>query len=88
MKYMIETPHTQEECLRALDEQLVKGPEILKKFNYGCKAGDHTGYALVEASNEMEARGLVPGFLINKARIVEVDTFTPEVIRSLHAKAA
>ncbi len=88
MKYIIETPHTKEECLRALDEQLVKGPEILKKFNYGCKAGDHTGYALVEVSNEMEARGLVPAFLINKARIVEVDTFTPEVIKSLHAKAA
>ncbi len=88
MKYMIETPHTKEECLRALDEQLAKGPEILKKFYYGCKAGDHTGYALVDVRNEMEARNFVPGFLINKARIVEVDIFTPEVIKSLHTKAA
>ncbi len=88
MKYMIETPHTKEECLRALDEQLAKGPEILKKFYYGCKAGDHTGYALVDVRNEMEARNFVPSFLINKARIVEVDIFTPEVIKSLHAKAA
>ncbi len=88
MKYMIETPHTKEECLKALDEQLAKGPEILKKFYYGCKAGDHTGYALVDVRNEMEARNFVPGFLINKARIVEVDIFTPEVIRSLHTKAA
>ncbi|MGE5172288.1 MAG: hypothetical protein ACM3MD_00510 [Betaproteobacteria bacterium] len=88
MKYMIETPHTKEECLRALDEQLAKGPDILKKFNYGCKAGDHTGYAIVDVKNDMEARSLVPGFLLNKARIVEVDIFTPEVIRSLHTKAA
>ncbi len=88
MKYMIETPHTKEECLKALDEQLAKGPEILKKFNYGCKAGDHTGYAIVDVKNEMEARNLVPGFLLNKSRIVEVDVFTPEVIKSLHAKAA
>jgi hypothetical protein len=88
MKYMITTPHTKEECLRALDEQLAKGPEILGKFNYGCRAGDHTGYALVEVKNELEARGFVPGFLISKARIVEVDAFTPEVIKSLHAKAA
>ncbi len=88
MKYMIETPHTKEECLRALDEQLAKGADILKKFNYGCKAGDHTGYAIVDVKNDMEARSLVPGFLLNKARIVEVDIFTPEVIKSLHSKAA
>ena len=88
MKYMIETPHTKQECLRMLDEQLAKGPEVLKQFNFGCRAGDHTGYALVEVKSEKEARDLVPGFLISKARIVEVDAFTPEVIRSLHAKAA
>lgn len=88
MKYMIEIPHTKEECLRLLDEQLAKGPDILKKFNYGCKAGDHTGYAIVDVKNERDARDLVPGFLLNKARIVEVDIFTPEVIRSFHTKAA
>ncbi len=88
MKYVIETPHTPQECLKALDEQLAKGPDILKKFNYGCKAGDHTGYAIVDVMNEGEARGFVPTFLLNKARIVPVDIITPEVIRSLHAKAA
>ncbi len=88
MKYMIETPHTPQECLRALDEQLAKGPDVLKKFNYGCKAGDHTGYAIVDVKDSREARNLVPGFLLDKARIVEVDIFTPEVIRSLHTKAA
>jgi|GEM_PF-3610474 len=35
-----------------------------------------------------EARDLVPGFLLNKAGIVEVDAFTPEVIKSLQTKAA
>ncbi len=88
MKYVIETPHTPQECIRALDEQLAKGPEVLKKFNYGCKAGDHTGYAIVDVMNDSEARSLIPTFLLNKARIVPVDIFTPEVIKSLHAKAA
>ncbi len=88
MKYMIVSPHTPEECLRALDEQLAKGPEILKLFNYGCKAGDHTGYAIVDVKSERDARALVPGFLLNKARIIEVGVFTPEVIKSLHTKAA
>jgi hypothetical protein len=87
-KYMIEAPHTKEECLRALDEQLAKGPESLKKFSWGCMAGDHTAYALVDVRDEKEARDLVPAFLLNKARIIEVGIITPDVIRSLHTKAA
>jgi hypothetical protein len=87
-KYMIESPHTKEECLRALDEQLAKGPEILRRFNYGCMARDHTAYALVDVRDEKEARDLVPAFLLSKARIIEVGLFTPEVIKSLHTKAA
>jgi len=88
MRYMIQSPHTPEECLMALDGQLAKGKDILNAFSYGCKSGDHTGYALVEAKNETEARNWVPSFLLNKARIVQVDVYTPEVIKSFHAKAA
>lgn len=88
MWYMISSPHTAEECLRALDEQLAKGTDILKKFYYGCKTGDHTGYAIVESKSDMEVRNLIPSFLLNKARIVEVGVFTPEVIRSFHTKVA
>lgn len=88
MTYLIESPHTKEECLRALDEQLEKGPEVLKKLYFGCNAGDHTGYAIVDAKSEGDARKLVPDFLIGKARIVEVGQFTPEMIRSFHTKAA
>jgi len=87
-KYMIEVPHTKEECLRALDEQLSKGTEFLKHFNYGCMGGDHTAYALVDVRDEKEARNLVATFLLNQARITEVGIFTPEAIRSLHTKAA
>ncbi len=88
MWYMIESRHTPEECLRALDEQLAKGPDILKKFYYGCKTGDHTGYAIVESKSDVEVRKLVPSFLLSKTRIVEVDVFTPEMIKSFHTKAA
>jgi len=88
MKFMIESPHTEKECLRALDEQLAKGSEILKKFNYGCMSGDHTAYALVDVKNDGEARNLIPAFLLNKARIIEVGIFTPEVIKSLHSPKA
>ncbi len=87
MTYLVETPHTKEECLKALDEELAIGPDVLKKTFWGCMKGDHTGYAIIDAKDETEARKIVTGFLLNKARIVEVGQFTPEMIRSFHSKA-
>lgn len=87
-RFMIESPHTEEECLRALDEEMEKGKDILGKFDFGCKAGDHTAYALVDVNSKNDALNLIPTFLQNKVRIVEVGKITPEMIKSFHAKAA
>ena len=87
-KYFVESPHTPEECLHALDEILAKGPEILAKYEWGCMAGDHTGYAIVEARNESEVKKTIPGFLGGKTRVVKLNTFTPEQIRQFHKKSA
>ena len=32
-KYLIESLHTEEECLKALDETLAKGTDLLAKFD-------------------------------------------------------
>jgi len=48
-KYLIESPHTEEECLQALDETLEKGTDLLAKFDWGCMSGEHTGWAVVDA---------------------------------------
>ena len=87
-KYHVESPHTQEECLRALDEILEKGSDVLARYEWGCMAGDHTGYATVEAGNEQEARKTIPSFLAGKARVVKLNNFTPEQIREFHKKSA
>jgi hypothetical protein len=88
-RYMIQSPHKPEECLKALDEELAKGKDILDKIEFGCKAGDHTGYAIVDATTKNDALNrYVPSFLQNKARVVEVGKFTPEMIKSFHEKAA
>ena len=88
VRYMIASPHTKEECLRALDEELAKGTDILEKFDYGCKEGDHTAYAIVDVDSKNDALNLIPTFLQYKARIVEVGKVTPEMIKSFHTKAA
>lgn len=87
-RYMIESPHKPEECLKALDEGLVMGPDVLGKFDYGCKAGDHTAYAIVDAKTKDDALRLVPSFLRSSAKVVEVGKITPDMIRSFHTKAA
>ncbi|HZX48324.1 MAG TPA: hypothetical protein VFF47_03805 [Nitrospirota bacterium] len=83
-RYVIESPHTKDECIKALDEMLSEGPSVLSKFDWGCTAGDHTGYAIIDASSESDALNLVPRFIRNKARVVKVGKFTPEQIKSFH----
>lgn len=63
-----------------------KGPP--GQICYGCKGGDHTGYAIVEARSISEALFRVPDFLQDKACVSKVDKFTPGEIKSLHAEAA
>ena len=82
--FMIQSPHSKEECLHALDETLAAGPEVLAKYEFGCTKGDHTGYAIVNVPDENTARGMVPKFLRSKAKVVQVTPFTPEAIRALH----
>jgi hypothetical protein len=85
-RFLIESKHTKEECLKALDELSAKGPDILGKYDFACGAGEHTGWATVDAPSEKEARGLVPEFLQGKTKVVEVSKFTPEQIRQYHRR--
>jgi hypothetical protein len=87
-RYLIESPHKAEECLKALDEELEKGGDVLGRFDFGCKVGDHTAYAIVDVNTRNDALKLVPSFLQNSARILEVGKITPDMIRSFHTKAA
>ncbi len=84
-RYLIASKHDPEECVRALDAELAKGSGILDKFVFGCKEGDHTGYAIVESKNLSDALSLVPDFLQEMACITRVDKFSPADIKALHA---
>lgn len=86
-KFQIVTPHDDAQCVLALDEMLAHDAELQSQLVYGCHFGDHTGYALIEASDEAEARSRLPKLLNRRARVVAVENFTPEEIRSKHDKA-
>lgn len=84
MTYLIEGEHTKEECLRSLDELSETSPQLLDKSYLGCMSGEHKSYAFVEASSESEIHDMIPAGLRGKTRVVKVDRFTPEQIRSFH----
>lgn len=86
--YLIKTRHTLNNCLASLDEQLTHDVQSLHEFVYTCGEGEHAGYAVVEANNRSEAMNIVPEPLRREASVWKVDRFTPEDIRSFHAKAS
>ncbi len=83
--YLIKSAHDSKQCIRALDEELAKGPDVLDQFVYGCHDGDHTGYAIVEAASKEDAMSLVPDMLQPNAVITQVDKYNADDIRALHA---
>jgi hypothetical protein len=82
-KYIIETPHTDEECLQLLDQMIASG--YLHHFSWGCEAGVHCGWAMIEAENDDQARLAVPPMIRGQARIVQLNSFTDEDVARLHA---
>jgi hypothetical protein len=47
----------------------------LHHFDWGCEEGVHSGWAIIEAENETEARLAVPSIVRRKARIIKVTKF-------------
>ncbi len=84
MEYLIETKHTAEGCLKALDEIVDYKPEFLDKVILGCPSGVHVGWADVEAGSESEALEFIPSNLRSDARAIKVGKFTVDQIKGMH----
>ncbi|HEY7269343.1 MAG TPA: hypothetical protein VH951_05920 [Dehalococcoidia bacterium] len=86
-RYLIESPHTEQECLEVLDSVVAQGPGALARFDFACAVGDHSrhmAYVTVDAASESAARSTLPGPMAAKAQVVEVGKFTADQVRSFH----
>lgn len=81
-RYLIETPHTAQDCLNLVRQIHAMG--YLHYFDWGCKAGEHCGWAIIEAETEAEARLAVPPLVRSKARVIKLSKFTVEDVQPLH----
>ena len=81
-RYIVISKHTAEDCVRALKEVLAIG--YLTHFDWGCKDGDHTGWAIIEAEDKPQAMLSVPPFLRGNALVVRLTKFNPDTVRAMH----
>lgn len=86
MTYIIELPHTKEDCLKALDEVASKATGLLAKTSWGCMSGKHVGWAMVDASSDADALKSLGGsqLLLDKACVTKVDKITVDQINAFH----
>ena len=83
-QYLLESKHTKENCLQALDEMMEKDNQLLEKTWFGCMSGDHTGWTTVKAENDHMAKEMLPMSLQSKAQVIKVDMFTPKQVKAFH----
>ncbi|HEY3297871.1 MAG TPA: hypothetical protein VGK34_04375 [Armatimonadota bacterium] len=83
-KFMMEVHHEPDEHLNSLDRIAFYNPELLNGMKWGCRNGEHTGWVLVDANDENEAREMLPQNERNGVRLAEVDTLTEDDIARMH----
>ena len=72
-RYLIETPHREQDCLHLI--QQVNAAGYLVHFDWGCMAGVHSGWAIIEAENEAQASLAVPPLVRGQARVTKLNKF-------------
>ena len=75
-KFLVISPHDHEECTRVIKLTLAIG--YLTHFYWGCKSGDHTGYAMIDADSEKEALLSIPTVIRNKGKAIGIVQFDPK----------
>jgi hypothetical protein len=81
-RYLVETIHNEADCQHVLEQFVFHG--FIYNYEWGCKDGCHSGWAIVEANDKNEALLTVPPHLRSKARATQLVRYTPEMIQSSH----
>ena len=82
--FMIESPHTDAECMNVMDEVNKSGPKELSNWQWGCMSGNHTAYRMVMAADENAAMAMVPADVRAKAHAYKISKMTPEMLEMAH----
>ncbi len=81
-RYLVESPHTLENCDHVIDLFTAYG--YIRNFDWGCKAGVHKSWAIVEAENEAQALLSVPPLIRHEAHAIRLVKYSPETLQDEH----
>ena len=76
--YLIISPHRPGECSKAVDAISSLDPIELSQWSWGCSAGDHTGYLMIEAESQQAALMMVPESFRSRARVIKLEKHTAD----------
>jgi hypothetical protein len=82
-RFLVISHHSAADCIMALKQVHAIG--YLTHFDWGCKDGVHTGWAILEAETKEEAMLSVPTFLRSQAQVVRLVKFRAEQVEQMHA---
>lgn len=74
-RYMVISNHNDKGCTNALKS--IEAAGFLTHFDWGCKDGVHTGWAIIEADSAKEAMMVVPSGERSMAQVVHLVKFGP-----------
>lgn len=81
-RYIVISHHDGNDCVKALKQVLAIG--YLTHYDWGCKDGNHTGWAVLEGNSKAEVLLSVPTFLRHKAEVVQLVKFDPQRVERMH----
>ena len=80
--FLIESPHTEEECMATMDD--LNKAKHLDGWSWGCMAGNHTAYRMVSAKDEAAALAMVPENVRAKAHAYKLAKMTSAMLAAAH----
>ena len=83
-RYLVELPHTKEDCLEALDSVVAYSDSLMQRIDWGCGEDIHTGWLIIEAQDAHAAKMMVPTNIRDTAKAIQLVKFTPEQVKSFH----
>lgn len=78
-RFLIESPHEAGDCKNLIKSIYALG--YMHNCDWGCDAGVHTAWLIIEAENKSQALLVVPPMLRSKARAIKLVKFDPEIVK-------
>ena len=84
-RFLIETRHPdgREGCIKALDAITRLGSHLATHAEFGCEAGEHAGWLIVDVDDRETAERMIPPQFRDSSRVVKLRKWTREEIEAM-----